>query len=277
MHHDVFISHASEDKESIVRELAALLQARGVAVWYDEHSMSVGDSLIDSIGTGLADSAFGIVVISPHFLMKQWPKRELAALFAREDNGCKVVLPLWHLVTREDVAAKLPLLADRVALNTNIGLTTIVEKILSVVAPERRAQALYKEARDRESVRDFKAARAGYIATLRIDGNHAAALAGLLRIELPGWRRVAETRILLGRVSWYSPQKGYGFVTAEDGRDIFVHVTSLERNGLRSLEPGNTVAFLMAEKGDKQAIASIRTLEMPYLPSSDAWPLQPDE
>lgn len=46
---DVFISHSSEDKDSIVRELANLLDKLGVKVWYDEFSLKVGDSLTQKI------------------------------------------------------------------------------------------------------------------------------------------------------------------------------------------------------------------------------------
>ena len=100
---DVFISHASEDKEDFVRPLAEALKARGLLVWFDEFTLSVGDSLRRSIDRGLACSRFGVVVISLHFLNKEWPQKELDGLVAREVDGAKVILPVWHNITADQV------------------------------------------------------------------------------------------------------------------------------------------------------------------------------
>jgi len=53
---DVFISHASEDKADVVRPLADCVAARGVAVWYDEFELRLGDSLRRKIDSGIARS-----------------------------------------------------------------------------------------------------------------------------------------------------------------------------------------------------------------------------
>ena len=59
----IFISHASEDKDSFVRPLATELSRLGLRVWYDEFSLQLGDSLSASIDGGLAESDAGLVVI----------------------------------------------------------------------------------------------------------------------------------------------------------------------------------------------------------------------
>ena len=59
--YDVFISHASEDKEEVVRPLANALRKAGLKVWYDEFELHIGDSLRRKIDQGLAKSRFGIV------------------------------------------------------------------------------------------------------------------------------------------------------------------------------------------------------------------------
>jgi cold shock protein len=46
-----------------------------------------------------------------------------------------------------------------------------------------------------------------------------------------------------GTVKWFSPKKGYGFITVEDGQDVFVHYSAISGNGFRSLEEGEKVAF----------------------------------
>lgn len=116
--YDAFISHATEDKEEVVRRLVTRLCERGFEIWYDEFELKVGDSLRRSIDRGLAASRFGIVVLSPSFFAKNWPQYELDGLVAKEMSSGKVILPLWHRVTKEDVLDYSPSLAEKVALNT---------------------------------------------------------------------------------------------------------------------------------------------------------------
>ena len=78
--YDVFISHAGEDKDAIVRPLAHALRERGVSVWYDEFSLRVGDSLRRSIDLGISNSRFGLVVLSKPFFAKGWSQYELDGL-----------------------------------------------------------------------------------------------------------------------------------------------------------------------------------------------------
>lgn len=131
--HDLFISHASEDKDEFVRPLAEALQALGVSVWYDEFQLKVGDSLRRSIDKGLADSRFGVVVLSGAFFAKNWPQYELDGLVAREMNGVKVILPVWHRVTKDEVMRFSPTLADRVALNSSMqSVAEIAQKLAEV-------------------------------------------------------------------------------------------------------------------------------------------------
>ena len=88
---DVFICHASEDKDFFVRPLAVSLNQLGVEVWYDEFSLRLGDCLSRSIDHGLANSHFGIVVISANFIGKAWPERELGGLVSREIGQGRVI------------------------------------------------------------------------------------------------------------------------------------------------------------------------------------------
>lgn len=133
MPYDVFISHASEDKRDIARPLADALIARGVNVWLDEFELTLGDSLRRTIDNGLRSSRFGVVVLSPHFLEKEWPQKELDALVSSEQGGEKRILPIWHNLGREDIASRSPLLADRLAVSTKDGIDYIVEEILKVI------------------------------------------------------------------------------------------------------------------------------------------------
>ncbi|MFQ6599301.1 TIR domain-containing protein [Flavobacterium sp. C3NV] len=117
---DFFISHASEDKEEIVRDLAEAMKENGFEVWYDEFELKIGDSLRKKIDNGLSKSKFGIVIISPSFVKKNWTEYELNGMVAREMNGHKVILPIWHKISKDEVLKFSPTLADKMALNTSI-------------------------------------------------------------------------------------------------------------------------------------------------------------
>lgn len=134
---DVFISHSSEDKDTIVREMATLLTKFGLKVWYDEFTLKVGDSLSQKIDEGLINSRFGIVIISRAFLNKKWTDYEYRSLLTREDNFKKVILPVWHNITFEEVKEFSLYLADRFALSTNNdSLYEISKRLLEIIRPD---------------------------------------------------------------------------------------------------------------------------------------------
>lgn len=130
---DVFISHASEDQEAVAVPLAKALQGAGVRIWLDQDQLRIGDSLRASIDEGLAKSRFGVVIISAAFLRKQWPARELNGLMVLEEDGHKVILPVWHGVTKTQVAEYSPILADRLAADTIRGVAFVAANIADVV------------------------------------------------------------------------------------------------------------------------------------------------
>ena len=134
---DLFISHASEDKASFVQPLARQLADLGVRVWYDEFTLKVGDSLSRSIDKGLARSRYGLVVLSKAFIVKPWTEYELRGLVSREIGKGKIILPIWLNVTKEEIVAFSPPLADKVALDASKHpIAKIVVDILEVVRPD---------------------------------------------------------------------------------------------------------------------------------------------
>lgn len=133
--YDAFISHASEDKDDFVRPLSGILKEYGFRIWYDEFELEIGDSLRESIDKGLVTSRYGIVVLSPKFLDKNWTKYELNSLVAREIEGKKVILPIWHNVTRQQVMQYSPMLADKLALSSeNMAINEIAKKVCRALA-----------------------------------------------------------------------------------------------------------------------------------------------
>ena len=131
---DLFISHASEDKERFVRPLVAELEARGLRVWFDEAELQVGDSLIEKVDDGLRRSRFGVVILSRAFFAKNWPRAELDALATRQiSSGEVVILPIWLDVNYDEVAEFSSLLAGRLALRESEGIAQIADKIATRV------------------------------------------------------------------------------------------------------------------------------------------------
>src|SRR5687768_3162039 len=119
---EVFLSHASEDKRQVADPLHAALTNAGIKVWYDSTEITLGDSLIEKMNEGLRHADYGILVISPTYFIKHWSVREMNALLQREVNGRKVILPVWHNISRDEVAAASPMLADRMAARWTDGV-----------------------------------------------------------------------------------------------------------------------------------------------------------
>ncbi len=134
MEWDLFISHASEDKENVARPLAHKLKIHGLKVWFDEDVILGGDPIRRSIDDGLTNSKYGLVIISPHFLRKkEWAHKELDGFFAREDGKRLILIPVRHELSQEQVVTFSPTLAGKLSISTVQGLDHVVEQILRVV------------------------------------------------------------------------------------------------------------------------------------------------
>lgn len=135
---DVFICHASEDKAAVARPLAESLLAGNLRVWFDEYELKIGDSLRRKIDQGLANSRFGVVILSESFFSKHWPQHELDGLVARQNSGEPIILPIWHKLSKAEVMAYSPSLADKIARSTSsYTVSEIAEEIISVVIEAR--------------------------------------------------------------------------------------------------------------------------------------------
>lgn len=126
---DVFISHASEDKDVFVRPLAQALVNLGLKVWYDEFSLQIGDNLRESIDKGLSNSNYGLIILSKNFFSKNWTKMELEGLIALYMKNKTRILPVWHGVNSEDVIRFSPMIATIFALSSSLGVENIAAKI----------------------------------------------------------------------------------------------------------------------------------------------------
>jgi hypothetical protein len=92
----IFLSHASEDQPDFVRPLADALSGfpEEFRVWYSEYELTLGDKLLAKIDEGFKNCDYGVVVLSPEFFAKRWPREELEGLFQLETMETKF-LSTW--------------------------------------------------------------------------------------------------------------------------------------------------------------------------------------
>lgn len=62
---------------------------------------------------------------------------------------------------------------------------------------------------------------------------------------------------MTGKVKWFNAEKGYGFITSDEGKDIFVHYSAIQADGFRSLEEGQKVSFEIVESDRGQQVANV--------------------
>ena len=130
-----FISHDTRDKDVLVRELALAMIKGMCPVWYDEYSLQVGQSLRESIETGLKEARKCVLVLSPNFFSnKGWTKAEFDSIFTREIlEQTNVILPVWHEVGAKEVYDYSPRLADRVGLPSSLGVDELARKLVAAI------------------------------------------------------------------------------------------------------------------------------------------------
>ena len=120
-----------KDKEEVVRPLANALKDKSLNVWYDEFELKIGDSLRQKIDKGVANSKFGIVILSKNFIKKGWTNYELDGLITRSISNQQLLLPIWHNITKQEVRDYSPSIADKVARSTS---TNTIEEIAEEIA-----------------------------------------------------------------------------------------------------------------------------------------------
>jgi hypothetical protein len=138
--YDVFISHAVEDKIPFVTELCCRLKKEGLSIWYSGAELNSGDSISRAIDEGLDNSRYGIVVLSPNYLAKNWPLREFYLLLAREKNGEKVILPVLFNITPEELALEDLTMADRMGIKASLGIDIVVDRLLKAIHKDKASR-----------------------------------------------------------------------------------------------------------------------------------------
>jgi retron-type reverse transcriptase len=136
--YDVFLCHASEDKEAIVRPLYEELQKLGLNVFLDSEEIGWGESLIDIINKALHKSKYVIAVMSDNSVGKKWPQKEINAVLNSEiTNGTNKLLPLIN-GNAEDILSENFLLSDKLYKAWDNNPAEIAAEILKLVQKNKQ-------------------------------------------------------------------------------------------------------------------------------------------
>ena len=73
--------------------------------------------------------------------------------------------------------------------------------------------------------------------------------------------RNGDLKMATGKVKWFNAEKGYGFITAEDGKDVFVHYSSINSEGFKTLEEGQTVTYDVVESDRGQQANNVTVVD----------------
>lgn len=118
--YDVFISHASKDKNDYVDLLNMAVKRLGINVFYDTDVLSWGDNWKRVILDGTANSEFAIIVISKNFFDREWTEKELSEFLNQQnESGQKIVLPLLYDITLDELKKHYPELGDIQCISSN--------------------------------------------------------------------------------------------------------------------------------------------------------------
>jgi hypothetical protein len=128
---DIFIGHASEDKDLIARPIFEECERKGVKAFMDEIHIAWGDSLTEQINHALGNAKYFLAVMSEKSIEKSWPRKELNSAIAREISGEQKVLPLI-VGDHQKIFKKFPLLADKLFIQWDGEAENIVKKIIEL-------------------------------------------------------------------------------------------------------------------------------------------------
>lgn len=143
--YEIFISHASEDKDAIARPLAEALRTRGYHVWFDDFCIRLGDSISRRIEDGLKACSHGVLVCShAYFTKPSWCKVEMETLLSQRVAG-KILIPIVHEMTFESLRGYSPVLGNIHGLNSAIGIDLIADEVIAAIRgrqaePARKSQ-----------------------------------------------------------------------------------------------------------------------------------------
>jgi hypothetical protein len=129
-----------EDKLPIANELCRKLEEAGLCIWYSGKELKAGDSLERTILKALDESEFGVVILSPTYVERNWPMKEYYLLLAKEIQQRKVILPVLYNITAEELLKYDIAIADRWGIRYDEDIDRVVEKLLEVIKTPHATQ-----------------------------------------------------------------------------------------------------------------------------------------
>jgi RNA-directed DNA polymerase len=137
--YDVFISHASEDKETVARAIFEACQRAGLKAFMDEAHIGWGQSFTTKINSALGAARTVLAIVSSQSVAKEWPIIEVNTALSMEVNGHKKVVPL--IVGKPDLS-RLPLISGKDAMTWSNNADAVAARLKAAVkgdAPRRPA------------------------------------------------------------------------------------------------------------------------------------------
>lgn len=203
---DVFISHASEDKEAVALPLKRALEQAGFSCWIDQEQISLGGGLPRRIDAGLARSSFTVVIASPSYFTKAWTRKEMDAAVARDvTRRTETVLVVLHEMTIKELQDESPMTAVLLAVPWTQGISRVVVQIAGAIRGE--APAVFENiAPSQSAMFDQSRKRAASVLILLPDGTahiyeeRSTTLSGS-SIEARIWCRDPKDSAMLNRLS----------------------------------------------------------------------------
>ncbi len=206
---DVFVSHASEDKQSLAAPIATFLRRAGFSVWLDQFTLKAGDNFLQRIDHGLRESACGLLIISPRYVEKTFTNYEIERLLATERRRGIKIIPLRFGIPVEDIVLRYPALTSRLILDLGEG----VEFVAAGVANDLLSDPELPAARRKSLPRRFT--------ELLADTSNTADIALPGRFGLSSLHRTASAVRIAQFLHNYPEILGTAYGTA--GNRTFVH------------------------------------------------------
>lgn len=129
----IFISHSTTDKDTIVSPIVENLQRFGINVWYDEFCISAGDTISSSVFDGAKKSTACVFIITKSFVQKKWTNAELQIFIDRAIRDSIKIIPVLVDIEPENLYEISPYLATKLAIKHRSALETSSQIAISVL------------------------------------------------------------------------------------------------------------------------------------------------
>lgn len=144
MQKDVFLSHATEDKDSIVIPFSRELERLHISYWLDSIELLPGDSLTEKIFNGIHQSQLVIVFLSSNFINKGWATAELRSALSRQiRENKKIVIPFLVNIDFHDVVKKFPEFENIFCSNIIGGIDYAARQVQKIIFSSKKYHSLY--------------------------------------------------------------------------------------------------------------------------------------